>query len=236
MKSSSPLQIFCVGLLCLVGHVSAETVTFQDNFDCKPGEAGTPLDLRNIGTSQTAWEASSNLVMAEGNGLNVTDQNPFIGRVTLPSELKEVSVEADINPVPPASQAENPATWLSVGIGNAPLINPSFGGLFLLVRPGGTYSLMFNPESDDTRSSRAVALKSGRIQSWNPDGMNHVKIVYDKAADSVSAFANGDEPLVDGIVLQDKNISLDAAYAGFSGIWQSSEARGVGKFSATITK
>jgi len=236
MKKFSPLPLLCIVLLCFVGPVDAETVTFQDNFDCKPGEAGTPLDLRNIGTSQTAWEATSNLVVAEGNGLNVTDQNPFIGRVTLPGELKEVAVEADINPVAPASQAENPVTWLSVGIGNGPLINPSFGGLFLLVRPGGTYSLMFNPESDDTRSSRAVALKNGRIQSWNPDGMNRVKVVYDKAADSVSAFANGDETLVDGVVLKDKNLSLDAVYAGFSGIWQSPETRGVGKFSATVTR
>lgn len=228
MKTS--LLTCLLGLFCFAGSVCAETITYQDSFECKEGEEGNPLDLRNIGKSQTAWEATPNAVMVKGSGIRATDDNAFVCRVALPSDLKEVSVEADLSPNPESKG------WMSVGVGNGPLGNPSFGGLFLLIRSNGGFSLMFNPESEDTRSSAAVALKNGRIQTWNPDGMNAVKLVYDRATNSVTAIANGDEDLVKDLSLKEKDFTLDAGFAGVSGIFSTTEGRSVGKFSASISK
>lgn len=219
-----------LGLFCLAGSVSAETTTYQDTFDAKEGEESMPLDLRNIGKSQTAWEATPNAVLVKGSGVRANDDNPFVCRVALPSELKEVSVEVDLSPNPESKG------WMSVGMGSGALANPSFGGLFLLIRSNGGYSLMFNPDPDDTRSKSAIALKSGRIQTWNPDSMNAIKLVYDRTSDSVSAMANGDEELFKDLSLKEKSVSLEAGFAGVSGIFATSEGRSVGKFSASITK
>ncbi|MFA7344088.1 MAG: hypothetical protein WC003_07270 [Terrimicrobiaceae bacterium] len=233
MKTPILAGILCLG--CLAGNLPAETITLKDNFD-RQGEAGLQLNLQNVGSSQTAWEATSNTVMAEGTGVRPADQFPFVGRVAVPPEAKEVAVEAAINPVRPSSNPTGAPPWLGVGMGNSALGNPNFGGLFILVYPSGIYSLMFNPDPSDVRSSKVVVLKSGRIQTWNPDAMNRVKLVYNRGSDSVSAFANGEELLADALPLGAKNLSLDCGYAGFSGFGQSSEARSVGGFSLTITE
>lgn len=230
MKILTFSRLLGVSLLCLAGSVCAETITYQDNFEVKEGEETTPLDLRNIGASQTAWEATPNAVMVKGSGIRASDDNPFVCRVALPGELKEVTIEADLSPNP-VSQG-----WMSLGIGSGEIGNPSFGGLFLLLRSNGSYSLMFNPNPEDTRSASAIALKSGRIQTWNPDGMNALKLVYDRTSDSVSAMANGEEELFTGLSLKEKDVSLQAGYAGVSGIFATTEGRSVGKFSATISK
>ncbi|CAN5728832.1 hypothetical protein BH09VER1_BH09VER1_39110 [soil metagenome] len=230
MKFTSIPNILCLSLLCVFSNTRAETITLQDNFDSKTAEDGTPLDSLNVGTTQTAWEATPNAVLIKGSGLRAADDNPFVCRIALPSELKEVTVEADLSPNPAAKG------WLSVGIGNGALANPNFGGLFFFVLPGGVYSLMLNPEPEDTRSLNAVVLKKGRLQSWNPDGMNSLKLVYNKEAGTVSAFANGNEEIVKDVSLKDKNLTLQPDFAGVSGIFEASETRSVGKFSATILK
>lgn len=214
--------------------VRAGTIRYQDDFERSAGDAGQPLALQNVGKSQTPWEATPNLVLGDGGGVKVTDQNAFIGRLALPPDLKEITIEAKINPVPFAGKESDGSNWLSIGMGNSPLASPSFGGLFLLVRAGGFFSLMYNPESDDPRSSKAVAVKSGKIKTWNPDGLNEVKLVFNNESGEVSAYANGDEMLIDSISLKEKNFSPECSFAGFSGIWQSSDARSVGAFNATI--
>lgn len=219
-----------VSLLCLVGSVRAETITYEDNFETKDGEETMPLDLRNIGKSQTAWEATPNALLVKGSGIRASDDNPFVCRVALPTELKAVTIEADLSPNPESKG------WMSLGVGRGEIGNPSFGGLFLLIRPNGGFNLMFNPNPEDTRSASAIALKSGQIHSWNPDGMNAIKLVYDRASETVSATANGDEELVGNLSLKEKDISFEAGYAGISGIFATSEGRSVGKFSATISK
>jgi hypothetical protein len=227
--------VLCLGFLCVVNHIRAQSVTYQDDFDLKGRKAGTALNLQKVGASQAAWEATPNVVFAEGTGLRVTDEAAFVGRVALPAGVKEVTVEAKINPVPSAKEGKENQNWMSVGIGNAAVENPNFGGLFFLVRPGGAFSLMFNPEADDPRSAHAVALKSGTIQTWNPDSINRVKLVYHRESGSVTAFANGDEEIVNAVSLKEKNYTLDTGYAGFSGFWQSPEARTVGGFSVTTS-
>lgn len=230
MKIYGLIGILSIILLPVIGAVHAETVTYQDVFERKPGEAGAPLGSRNIGTSKVAWEATPNVVLANGKGLRINDQAPFVGRVPLPTQFTTVTVEADIMPI------HTDQGWVSLGMGNSAIDNPSFGGLFLLLRQGGLYSLMFNPDPDDARSARAIALKNGRIQTWNPDAMNRLKVVYSRESGVVSVWANGDEVLIDEISINDKNFVLDAAYAGFSGVFQFSKQRNVDKFSVTISR
>jgi hypothetical protein len=227
------MSLVCyLGFLAAATLLHAEPITFQDDFDRKGKEAGAPLNGQHVGAGPAVWQATSNVLTSEGAGLRVTDQGAFVGRVALPADLKEIAVEAGIRPV----QFSSTPPWIAAGIGNAQLENPNFGGLFLLVYPGGIYNLLLNPDPKDARSAHAVSLKSGRITSWNPDGMNRVKIVYNRGSDSVSAFANGDEKLADAVSLKEKNLSLDCGYAGFSGFGQSSEARIVGGFTATVSK
>lgn len=234
MKSLPSLAAFCLSTACLIGGVSAGPIKYQDDFERSASDAGQPLALQNVGKSQTPREATANLVLGDGGGVKVTDQNAFVGRLALPPNLKEITIEAKINPVPVAGKETDGSNWMSIGMGNSPLASPSFGGLFLLVRAGGVFSLMYNPEADDPRSANAVAIKSGKIKTWNPDGLNEVKLVFNKESDEVSAFANGDEMLIEGLSLKEKNFSPECSFAGFSGIWQSSEVRSIGSFNATI--
>jgi hypothetical protein len=230
MKTFVVVSSVCLGLLCAGLNLHAETVVYRDAFDRKSGQDGKPLDLRTIGASKAIWEASSNVILAEAKGVRVTDDGPFVGRVVLPVPYKVLTIEADIKP----SKVEQ--GWMSIGMGNSVIDNPSFGGVFLLLRQGGLYSLMFNPDPDDTRSSKAFALKTGYIQTWNPDTLNSLKIVYDRDAGTVSAYANSDELLFNAISLKEKSLVLDASYAGFSGVFQYSKQRNIGKFSVTILK
>ncbi|HSI08694.1 MAG TPA: hypothetical protein VK985_08880 [Rariglobus sp.] len=230
MKTSVIALFVGVGLLCATINLRAEVLTYRDAFDRKAGQDGKPLDLRPIGAGKLAWEASANVVLAEGKGVRVTDNGPFVSRVALPAQFKTVTIEADIKP------AKTEQGWISIGMGGGTIDNPSFGGLFLLLRQSGLYSLMFNPDPDDPRSAKAFALKTGYIQTWNPDTLNSLKIVYDRDAGTISAYANSDELLVDSVSLKEKSLVLDAAYAGFSGVFQSSRQRGIGKFNVTISK
>jgi hypothetical protein len=227
MKTSLFSKILCLGLL-LVPALEAETLTYQDSFSHKAEEAGSPLDSRSVGGGKASWEATPNAVLVKGGGVRASDDNPFVGRVELPGTFKDVTVEADIYPAAKG--------WMSVGIGNGELGNPNFGGLFLMVTAGGNYSLMFNPDSEDARSSKAVALRSGRIRSWKADGMNTLKLVYNRETDTVSAFANGEEKIAKDLSLKDKSFVLHPEYTGVSGIFQTSEVRSFGKFSAVVQK
>lgn len=225
---------FCLSAACVLSSARAGTIEYKEDFERGKGESDAPLALQNVGKSQTPWEATQNLVLAEGGGVKTTDQNAFVGRLALPPNLKEITIEAKINPKPVAGKETDGSNWMSIGLGNAPLTSPSFGGLFLLVRAGGVFSLMYNPESDDPRSSKAVAVKSGKIKTWNPDGLNEIKLTFNKESDEVSAWANGDEMLIDSISLKEKNYTPDCGFAGFSGIWQSGDVRSVGGFNVTI--
>jgi hypothetical protein len=230
MKKSVIALLAGVGLLSAAINVQAEVITYRDTFDRKVGQDGKTLDLRPIAGGKVVWEASANVVLAEMKGVRVTDDSPFVGRVVLPAQFKAVTIEADIKP----AKAEQ--GWVSIGMGGSTIDNPSFGGLFLLLRQGGIYSLMFNPDPDDPRSSKAFALKTGYIQTWNPDTLNALKIVYDRDAGTISGYANSDELLFDGVSLKEKNLVFDAAYAGISGVFQSSKQRSIGKFNVTISK
>ncbi|HSI08695.1 MAG TPA: hypothetical protein VK985_08885 [Rariglobus sp.] len=228
MKTSLFARLLCLGLLCSVPLLQADTLTYQDTFNHKAEEAGSPLDSRSVGNSKAIWEATANAVLVKGGGIRASDDNPFVGRVELPGTFKDVTVEADIYPAGKG--------WMSVGIGSGALGNPNFGGLFLMVTTGGNFSLMFNPDPDDTRSSKVVALKAGRIRGWKPDTMNTIKLVYNQEADTVSAFANGDEKIVKDISLKEKSYVLRAEYAGVSGIFQSSDDKSVAKVSVIVQK
>ncbi len=230
MKLTTLSSAFCLSLFGLLHQAHADTVVLQDNFDSKTAEEGTPLDSQKVGASQTMWEATSNALIVKGAGIRASDDNPMVCRVPVPADAKEITVEADLKPDLKGKG------WMAVGMGSGAPANPNFGGLFLLVFPNGGYSLMFNPLPDDTRSASVVTFKSGRIQSWNPDGMNTLKLVYNRETGMVSAFANGTEELVKGVSLTEKKLTLKAEFAGVSAIFQTSEGRSVGKFIATITK
>lgn len=228
MKMPRFSRVLCLSLLCSVSALQAETLTYQDAFVSKADEVGRPLDSRSVGTGKGVWEATTNAVLAKDGGVRVLDNNPFVGRVELPSAFKEVAVEADVSP--------GEKGWMSVGIGSGDLSNPNFGGLFLMVTTGGNFSLMFNPDPEDTRSAKVVALKAGRIRTWKPEALNTLKLVYNKETDTVSAYANGTEKLAKDISLKEKSFVLHAEYTGVSGIFQASESKGFGKFSATVLK
>ncbi|MFA6288933.1 MAG: hypothetical protein WC661_16245 [Opitutaceae bacterium] len=221
---------------CIAGLAYAEAITLQDDFDRKGKEMAGLLHGQPVGSSKTLWEATSNVIISPGAGIKVDDQGAFVGRVALPAKLSEVTVEVDIHPAPPTNKTAGSPPWIAAGIGNGPLSNPNFGGLFLLVYPNGIFSLLFNPSTEDERSSKVITLKSGRIQSWNPDAMNRLKIVYNQETGSVSAYINNDEEMVAALSLKTKGLSLTCGYAGFSGFGQSSEARSVGNFSLKTTE
>lgn len=228
MKTSLRSRLLCIGLFCAVNIIHAQTITYQDAFEHKGSEDGTPVDSRNIGKSMTAWEATPNAVLAKDGGVRASDDNPFVCRLSLPTKFKEVAVEADINPVGKA--------WMAVAMGAGDLGNPNFGGLFLIVFPGGAFRLMFTPDADDTRSVKAVPLKSGRIKTWKAEGMNTLKLVYNRESDTVNAIANGEEKILKDVSMKEKNFVVQAEYAGVSGIFQSTEGKSLGKFLATITQ
>lgn len=230
MKISTIIPFVCIGLFCGAVSLQAQTITYRDSFDRKAGQDGKPLDKRQIGADKAVWDASDNVVLAQGKGVCVADNAPFVARVALPSQFKTVTIEADLKVV------KTDQGWIAIGMGNSSIDNPSFGGLFLLLRQGGLYSLMFNPDPEDPRSAKAYALKTGYIQTWNPDTLNSLKLVYNRDAGTVSAHVNGDELLFDAVSLKEKGIALDSAFAGFSGVFQSSKQRSVGKFDVSISK
>jgi len=235
MKIPVFLGILCMASSSLVSNIQAETLTYQDGFIRKEAESGTPLDSEKVGKSNLVWEATSNVVLAGESGLQVTDQGAFVGRVTLPKDFKVVTVEADVYPAVPGDQ-DSVKPWIGVGIGNAKLGIPNFGGLVLALRPEGVFSLLFNPSSNDAASSQSIALTNGHIKSWNPNGMNHLKLVYNKENNTVSAFANEDEVLVDELSLTEQNLTLVSEFAGFSGFGQSSEVKSIGGFHLSVSQ
>jgi len=234
MKFPNSACVFCVGFLCLTGGLRAETLRLYDDFSSGDGAPGTPLDSKNVGASKVAWEATKNVVLAGGSGVEVTDQGAFVGRVAVPGQATNLTVEAGVYPSAPGEAG--PKAWIGVGIGAAKLGNPNFGGLLLLVYPEGIYSLIFSPIKDDPTSARAISLKSGRIASWNPNGMNHLKLVYDTTTGSVSAFANDQDELVSAYSLKDDGHTVEAEFAGFSGFGQSSDVKSVGDFTLSVVE
>ncbi len=235
MNISIPARVLFVSFL-LAGGLQAETLTFEDAFSRKDGGAGSPLDADNVGTSKAAWEATKNVVLAEGPGIEVTDQGAFVGHIALPDGVKKVTVEADIYPAIP-DEPTNSKGWIGLGMGGADLGIPNFGGLLLLVYPNGTFSILFDPVTNDPSSAKAVVLKIGHITSWKPTGMNHLKLVYDKLSDTVSAFANEkEEVLASELSLKDGGHILETKFAGFSGFGQSSEVISVGGFALEVIR
>lgn len=230
-KNIATTVIAGVALVSL--SVSAEEITLKDNFN--RSSVSAPLNGTRVGESATYWQATPNLLAADG-GLEVSNDAGFVGRVELPQAVKRVIVEADVYPSASMDRQGSAGCWLGVGIGNAELGIPNFGGLTLALRPNGIFSILFNPSDNDPRSSQSIVLKNGRVHSWLPNGMNRLKLIYDKGTDTVTAVANGEELLMNEFSLKEGNHVLDCSYAGISGFGQSAMVKSMSNFSLTIIK
>jgi hypothetical protein len=113
-------------------------------------------------------------------------------------------------------------------MGNSPLGNPTFGGLYLVVYPNGIFNLLWNPDPQDYTSANVKTLKNGRIPNFNVDEMTRIELRVDRQNNTVDASAN-DQRIVDAVPLND--MPLDPAYAGVAGFWQPPRKRCVGSFS-----
>lgn len=219
------------GLLMSTAAATAGEFLLQDNFERPAADGETVLHLQNVGDSDAVWEATSNLFISQNGGVEVTDDGPFVGRVVLPAEGRIITLEASVRPT---SKESNPP-WVGIGIGSAKLGNPTFGGLYLFAHATGICSLAFNADPNDATSARAITLQSGQIRSWDPDGTNRLRLVYDRESNLASAWVN-DELLAEAVNLEENNFSLSCEFAGFSGYGQAPAVRRIGDITMSVSE
>lgn len=223
--------LFMLGLALATYNAVAGEVSLDDDFT--QAKEGAALNGEKVGKSKHDWKVTPNVIMAAKGGLELSNDRPFLGRVELGGKAKKISVEAEVYPSP---SAEAYRCWVGVGIGNDQFSPPNFRGVMLILRPGGVFSLIFNPASEDGKPVDPVVLKNGRLSTWIPTGMNQIKLVFDKEKNTVSAFANEKDVLVNELSLKDKGLVLESQYAGFSGYGQTPDVKTVGSFSLSVSE
>lgn len=217
-------------LLAAVAGAQAETV-IKDQFGLKERVSGLPLNRTSTESGDASWQATPNVLLGgEGDaGYVVTKDNmPYMARVAIPSTAKVITVEAKVRPQP----EKNP-NWIALGIGNPKLGTPPWGkGVFLMIDTAGNWGVLGNPDPEDFASKSTVGIKRGKSPEYNPDGLNRLKLQYNRAENSVSAWINGNAVL-ENASLEGKAFPVEPAFAGFSGYGQAAKVKTVSDFTVT---
>lgn len=206
----------------------AETVTYRDDF--KRSSAEDVLNASETTTGKAEWTASASLKVASEGGKSAvvaTQPDNFRGYLALPGSFKKVTIEADVHPqVKEGGDTDN--NWVGIMIGEPNAPHPTWqNALMLLLETSGNYQAMaMYPEPGS-------ALKSGNAAGFDREGMNRLKIEYDKVANTVSMFVNKalvvDERSVEGLAIAPN-------FVGFGGYNQTENTPTLSNFSVTVEK
>lgn len=220
--------------IAMAGVVQAETV-IKDQFGLKERVVGLPLNKTATESGDANWQATPNVIMAgEGDAgyVAIADVMPFMARVSIPPTAKLITVEAKLRAVP----SKVSGNWMAIGIGNPKLGSPPWGnGVFVTIDTAGNYGCLGDPDPNDFVSKSVVGIKRGKMPEFNPDGLNRVKLEFDKADNSVSVWING-SPVMEKVSIGGKNFTVEPAFAGFSGFGQEPKSKTVTDFTVTYSQ
>ncbi len=204
--------------------------TIQDDFDGQTKGPNGALDKQPAGGEGGAiWQATANVKVDPVSGLYTTDDGAFVARVAVPEGKNVITVSAEIRPTMNGEKRG----WLAVGMGNGPLGNPTFGGIYLVIYPDGIFNLLYNSNPSDYSSASVKTLKNGRIPNFTSEEMVKIQLQFDRNTNTVSASSN-DREIVEPLSLSESDSNIEAVYAGVSGYGTPSNKRCVGQFSLNV--
>lgn len=217
-----------IPLLCLIPHLLlAGTVTFQDDFN-PAGRESAVLNGSETQSGKGRWTATPTLKLTTEDGKSAVTPpraENFFGALPLPPDFKKLTVEADVHPVNKDGDGVD-NNWVGIMIGEPHPPHPTWQNalMLVLVNDGSFQALAMYPEPGNR-------LKSGQAPGFNPDGMNHLRIEFNKAEGTVSMFVNKalivDERPIEGL-------SLSPNFCGFGGFHQVENTPSVSNFSMTV--
>jgi len=198
--------------------------------------AGDKLNGTMTDGGSLTWVTTPNLVIGGDNAkgyAEVKNDELFLARLPVPSGAKTIRLEARVRVVP-AGERDN---FVGIGLGNPPAANITWlGGIVLMLQSTGRAGLLIHPDSHDgldPNKSGTVPIKSAICEGFNSDDMNKLTLVYDVAANTVSAWIN-ETVIIEGFKLSNKGFAPVTPFAGFSGWAQQTEVPTVEDFRMTV--
>lgn len=189
----------------------ARASTITDNFTLTGGArtAGLTLNGATTETGGTTWVTRSTSPMPVFGG-DVTngyvtlndDGTSRNARVLTPTDGDIVDLQADVHPT-------GSSGWMGIGLGNPAFHSDATwpSGVFVLIYTGGQYQVSANGTS--------IVIKTGATPSYNSNGLNTLKLEYNKVQNQMSVWINSTQ-VVSSYDLDSNSFTPTITYAGFS--------------------
>lgn len=215
--------------LLVAAAPAAHAALLADTFaNATPG--GVDLDLRRLTGGSESWEASNNLfVLREGNRgfASARTVGSFVARVPVPGRAKVITIEGDLRAV----SGTDKASWTAIGLGN-PSMNPIqmlwHEGVFVLLNTRGEYECHYSPGGPSAKLHR---IKLGRIAGIDPAKPTPFLLRLNTETLTLHVEVNK-RPVIENYELANiDGLSLNPAYAGFSGYGQAPGIDVISRFS-----
>lgn len=180
--------------LCIFSAMAEETVIADDfEIGSQQRAEGTPLAGTTTPQGNALWESpvesDQGIVFNADGEVTAGSARALSASVSVPLDADILTIEADV--------LIDGSDWCGVAFGGEQIDRNFFlpgegARLFLLLRPGGVYSVFFGV------GSKANLLAEAKAPGYIPHGFNRLQLVFNAAENTVTANVN------DATVLKDR--------------------------------